>query len=85
MYYEFSHCLLYNQGSYIGSLDITQVIPMELGPQRPRVPVTYMEQTHQTIKSFLPATWPGMQCSCVSVSEPVCIGSLGRGHVEVVY
>ena len=25
---------------------------------------------------ILPATRPGMQCECVSVSEPVCIGSL---------
>ena len=27
-------------------------------------------------KSFLPATRPGMQCACVSVSEPVYIGVL---------
>ena len=26
----------------------TVILPRELGPEKPRVPVTYMEQTHQT-------------------------------------
>ena len=38
--------------------------------------VIYNEFSHCLLKSFLPATQPGMQCACVSVSVPVYIGVL---------
>ena len=39
----------------------------ELGPQRSRVPVTYMEQTHQTLNMVLCCTRNGLPCQYIGI------------------